>query len=638
MNKIHLDFETLSRINIRKSGAGRYCKDPSTEILCVAYAQNDGPVLVEPGNYYPPIFDRWIEKGYTFVAHNAFFEYSVWKHVWKKTPPPFMCTMAMACAHGLPWKLEKLARALKLPEQKELEGMRLIRLFSVPNKDGKFNRPEDFPEDYKKFMEYCRQDVKTEREVDRRLPDLVPIEQDIFQLTLDINDRGVCVDTELAQEAMTICKDLSIECNKEVAEITNKKILAVTQTVRLKNWINENYSGIDMAGVSADDVEEALTYDIPDELRRLLILRLEYGRSSVAKFSRVIDSCCDDGRIRNHLIYHGASTGRWTSQTVQFQNLPRGGDIDQDVCIDVIKSGDAEFMSTLYSNPISALSTCIRGVVVAPKNKTLLAADYSAIEARVLMWVAKQRDAVTLFHDKKDIYVDMAKVIYKNIALTSKDKKERLVGKHTVLGCGFQMAAPRFKVTCEGFGVKVSKELSEIAVTAYRNKYKKVVSFWNDIERAAKYTVRHKKPCHCGPVTFYIKGKFLYCRLPSGRDLAYYYPGTEQKEMKWGKTKDSLYYYTVNSESKSFKKTFTYGGKLTENIVQAIARDLMAWAMLKLEKANYSLVLSVHDEVVCEGDEEHSLEEMIDLMCKLPSWAKGCPIDAEGWAGERYKK
>jgi DNA polymerase len=641
VNKVYIDFETRSRIDIKKSGAGRYCTDPSTEILCVAFALNDEPVQYGLRGYYPPIFDVWQKEGYIFVAHNAFFESMIWEYVWGRTPPEFMCTMSKACAHGLPWNMGKLARSLKLPEQKDIEGQRLIRLFSMPNKEGVFNTVNEYPEDFDKFVRYCKQDVQVERQIDRLLPDLTPKEQKIFQLTQNINKRGVHVDTELAENAMNISTDLRAHCNKEVAEITEGKILAVTQTVRLKNWINETYE-VFMNGVSSDDIEEWLGKDIPEEMRRLLTLRLEHGRSSVAKFSRVIDSCCDDGRIRNHLIYHGASTGRWTSQAVQFQNLPRGGNIDQDICMGIINTGDASLIDWLYSKPVSALSSCVRGVVVAPENKTLLVADYASIEARVLMWVADQKDAIEMFKQKKDIYVEMAKAIYRNPNLTPKDKNERQLGKQAVLGCGFQMGANRFKVTCEGYGIEIDEKLAEKAVAAYRDTYKKVPSFWAKIEQAALYTVRYKKPCPCGPVTFYIKGKFLYCELPSGRSLAYYYPGIEEKEMPWGKLKQSLYYYTVNSETKDFKKTHTYGGKLTENVVQAIARDIMAEAMLRLEEEGMEIVLSVHDEIVCERYQhtylKNPLERMIMLMCKVPDWAEGCPIDAEGWSGKRYKK
>jgi len=638
MNKVHLDFETKSRVDIKKSGAGRYCTDPSTEVLCLAYALNDGPVKHWSAEGPPPIFDIWVDEGYTFVAHNAFFEMMVWKHVWKQEPPEFMCTMSKACAHGLPWRMAKLAMALKLPEQKVIEGQRLIRLFSIPNSEGKFNKPEDHPEDFKKFVAYCKQDVVVERTIDNMLPDLTPQEQKVFQFTQDVNSRGLCVDTQLAEDATIISDALKGECNKEVAELTGGKILAITQTVRLKNFINEEYFR-DMQGISKDDVEEELTQDLPDELRRLLILRLEHGRSSVAKFKRVIDSCCDDGRIRNHLIYHGASTGRWTSQAVQFQNLPRGGDIDQDICMDVISSRDASLMDFLYSHPVSALSTCIRGVVVAAEGKTLLTADYSAIEARVLVWAVGQKDAVELFREGKDIYVEMAKVIHKNDKLTKRDKAERQLGKQTVLGCGYQMGAKRFKVTCEGYGIKIDDALAELAVTSYRETYKQVPAFWADIERAAKYTVRTKRACHCGPVTFYFRGMFLYCKIPSGRSLAYYYPGLSDKTMPWGKTKKSLHYYTSSAEG--FKKTFTYGGKLTENVIQAMARDIMAEAMLRLEEHNMPVILSVHDEIVCEvypDDARDDLNCMLNIMCQLPTWAEGCPIDAEGWAGKRYKK
>lgn len=639
MKKVHLDFETRSRVDIKKCGAGRYCTDPSTKILCLAYAIDDGPIKHWCATGKPPIFDTLITQGYTFVAHNALFEYMIWKYVWREEPPNFMCTMSKACAHGLPWQLEKLSLALKLRETKDIEGKRLIRFFSIPNKDGKFNAPIDYLEDFRKFIEYCKQDVNVERHIDDLLPDLTDFEQEVFQLTLKINDRGLKIDEPLANAAVSLALDLSTKCNEEIKKITDNKIHSITQTVRLKNFINETYN-VDMPGVSSEDIENQLTKPCPKELKKILELRSEFGRSSVAKFSRAIESCCDDGRIRNYLIYHGASTGRWTSQTVQFQNLPRGQRIDQKTCIDLIKADSPELFNYLYDKPMSALSTCIRGLIVADQEKELLVADYASIEARVLMWLVGQRDAIRLFREGQDIYVEMAKVIYRNKNLTKKNKDQRQLGKQAVLGCGYQMGSDRFKVTCANYGLDIDLDLAERAVTSYRTTYGQVPKFWNYVEDAARYAIQHKRSIKCGRVSFFLDGRFLYCQLPSGRSLAYYYPGLEEKEMPWGGKKKSIYYFTMHSETKSFKKTHTYGGKLTENIVQAIARDIMASAMLRLEKQGVPVILSVHDEIICEVKKgrPHSLKNMLATMCLLPVWAKDCPISAEGWKGYRYRK
>lgn len=634
--KIHIDFETRSKVNIKKAGAGRYAMDPSTEILCYAYCVDDGPVIGVWGNEYPKEFDQFIEQGAEFAAYNAFFEYMIWKYVWKKEPPVFRCTMAKVCAHGLPWPLEKAALALKTKAGKNLDGKRLINKFCVPDEYGMFLDFNDYPKDKENFVKYVEDDVIVERHIDDMLPELSDYEQGIYLLTQKINERGVHIDHELVVKAEHLANKLTEFANAKCAELTDKKLYSISQTVRLKNYLNKTY-GLDLTSVASDEVQAVMGQDIEDEAKRLLAMRLEFGRSSVAKFNRATESLCPDNRIRNYLIYHGAGTGRWTSQAVQFQNLPRGGEVDVDTCIDVIKQDDAEFMAMMYERPMTALSNCVRGMVVAQTGYRLLVVDYAAIEARVLMWIVGQKDAVRCFREGQDIYVEMARVIYHNKKLTAANKAERQLGKQAVLGCGYQMGAQRFKGTCAGYGIEISDDLAETAVQSYRNTYRQVVTFWNDVNKAAIMTVRTKKAHRCGPVRFYIQGKFLYCTLPSGRNLAYYHPGIE-KDLKFNS--DRLFYFTQNSQTRSFKKTPTYGGKLTENIVQATARDLMADAMLRLEENNFPVVLSVHDEIICEVPKQWktALNDMTKIMTTLPTWAKGCPIAAEGWRGKRYKK
>lgn len=643
MPKVYLDYETRSKVDIKVAGAGRYATDPSTEILFTTYAVDDGKPVIHDGSSYPEIFDMLIDEGYSFCAHNAFFEYMIWKHVWKTPLPRFTCTMAKCSVSGLPKNLENAAKALRLEYQKDINGRRLINKFSKPQKDGTFLSLNDFPEDKKQFHDYGTIDVLVSREIDKLLPELNETEQKVFELTLDINGRGLAVDLDLARRAKEIAEKLSEKCSLRLRELTNDHFYSIKQTVRLKQYLNTLF-GLKMEDVAADTIEEILPTVKDPVARELLTLRAEYSSSSVAKFNRIIEAAGEDARVRDYLIYHGAATGRWTSQIVQFQNLPRGGEIIPESAIDILKSADADFFETMYEFPMSALTECVRGVIVAHPGHRLFVADYAAIEARVLMWLADQKDAVRMFKEGRDIYVEMAKVIHKNPNLTKENKPERQLGKQTVLGCGYQMGWEKFKNTCAGYGIAIEDDLAQTAVDAYRNTYKRVVSFWSDLEASAIHAVRHRTPVTCGPVRFFTKGRFLFCQLPSGRCLHYYQPGIEDNTTSYGKTKKTLRYFAQKSgpkQSNTFKKIFTYGGKLCENITQAVARDIMADAMLRLEMCGYPVILSVHDEIVCEVPKNHkrkSAELMVGIMCDLPLWAEGCPITAEGFETERYRK
>lgn len=631
---VHFDFETRSKVSIRDAGAGCYALDPSTRILCFAYAIDDGPVVGVAGGVYPQIFDDLIAQGAVFVAHNAYFEYMIWKHVWRRPPPPFKCTMSKTCAHGLPWQLEQAAKALKLPYEKDIGGKVLINKYSVPMRDGTFRSMPAV--DLQGFVEYCRQDVQVERALDNILPDLSAREQKVFELTLQMNSRGIAIDADLARATATIAEPLQAACNERVKQLTNGTIFKPTQTVRLKNFLNSTY-GLSLSGVGADVIEEVLPSITDPRARELMMLRLEYGRSSIAKFQRALGAVSLDGRIRDYLVYHGASTGRWTSKIVQLQNLPRGGTIDPEVCIEAVKLQDPDLFTMLYPYPMSALSECIRGLIVAGQGKKLLIADYAAIEARVLMWLAGQEDAVSAFHQGRDIYVEMARVIYDNIHLTKADKTERQLGKQAILGAGYGMGHVKFQGTCAGYGMDVDEALAQRAVGSYRGTYARVPKFWNALEVAAKQAIKYYRKFSARGITFHRGGRFLYATLPSGRQLAYYNPGIERVETKYG-DRDQIRYFTLDSQTRSFKKVYTFGGKLAENCTQAVARDIMSEAMMKLEARGYPVVLSVHDEVVCETGPEGDLNKMIDIMCETPTWASDCPISAEGFESRRYRK
>jgi DNA polymerase len=642
--KILLDFETKSRIDIKSAGAGKYCMDPSTEIICFAYAIDDRPVIGVWGDRYPAIFDDLIRKGAVFSAYNSFFEMMIWKHKWRRPLPPFRDTMAKVCAHGLPWPLGKAALALQIPDQKDIKGKMLINRYCGPQKDGTFL--EFTPEDRVAFLNYCKQDVEVERKIDLKLPELLPFEQRIWALTQKINERGVEIDIPLAIKAKKMGEALEQVCSNRMQSLTGGRFFGVTQTLRLKEYLNETF-GMNLSGIGRDILDDALPSVTDPVAKEIIELRLEYGRSSVAKFDRMIGSVCDDGRIRNYMVYHGASTGRWTSQAVQLQNLPKGN-VSSDVCCGLLHAlEEPEDFCAFYDEPMSAIASSIRGAIVADEGKTLIVADYNAIEARVLMWMAGQKDAVQMLKDGRDLYVEMARMIYKDPSITKDDKQKRQLGKTVILACGYQMGGSKFFMTCQKFGLDVDPALADLAVQTYRQSYKNVVRFWYDLERTAIETVRSGKTLICGSVKFLIEGDFLYCELPSKRRLAYYKPGIEDVDTQWGR-KPSFYFYTQDPKINAFKKMNMYGGKWCENVVQATARDIMAGAMLSLEEAGVPVILSIHDEIVCEVPEWDFtraqpgvidlLNPMLRTMCTLPKWAKGCPIAAEGWTGKRYRK
>ena len=623
---VFVDFETKSEVDIKKCGGGAYCRHKSTEILCYCYAIDDGPVVRVAQSDVTPLLELK-HSGAVFIAHNAAFEAAIFD-LYGIKDAKFQCTMALGQSHGLPGSLDGMAKALQLGYQKDLNGTRLINKFCKPNKLGEFYQMSE--SDMTDLLDYCALDVEVERGIFNRLPPLSEYEQRVFDLTRKINERGIKIDVELATKAAALATSLTADANERLKELTGGKFYSLGQTVRLKNYLNEEY-GLDLSGVGSDELEEKLPFTQDEDCQEIMKLRMDFGKSSSAKFDKASMAVNEDDRVRQYLIYHGASTGRWTSFTVQMHNLPRGTGIDPDICINLIKHGDPELFTLLYDDPIGAISTCIRGLFIAEEGKTFYVVDYASIEARVVAWLAGEKKLLNLFTEGADVYVEMAKKIFRKPSLTAKDKFERFLGKTTVLGCGYGMGPDKFYATCLGYGIEVTPELAEKAVLTYRQTNKQIVGFWYDLERAALATLRTGKTHKCGPVRFIRGREFLYCQLPSGRKLAYYKPMIDDGQ---------IVYFTQNSQTHTFQKTHTYGGKLCENVTQAVARDIMADAMLRLEEADFPVVLSVHDEVVVEYAKPQGpeLNNIIMIMTTLPEWAKGCPIDAEGFVTERYRK
>jgi DNA polymerase family A len=651
---LHLDVETRSTVDLKEVGPWVYVQHPSTDLWCACWAIGDGPNQTwRPGDPPPEPLVEHVVARRPLVAHNAMaFERLIYRfflgprHGW---PEPGLeqwhCTCALAAAMALPRGLDEAARALGLAVQKDMAGRRLMLQMARPRRiepDGSIVW-WDQAEKIERLTEYCRQDVEVERALHRRLRPLSAAERDVFLLDARINERGVAVDLELVEAAEALVADTQSELDAEMRRLTGGKVEAATQAVRLVGWLRA--CGIDAESVDKPAVAELLQAGLPDDVRRALEIRAEAARSSTAKLQAFRARTCADGRLRDNLRYHGCATGRFSGKGVQLQNLPRPSMvIDVDGAIAAVRRREPEWwIDAFIGPPMAAVSDCLRGMLVAAPGMELIAADFTAIEARVLAWLAGQRDLLRLFATGGDAYRHMAAEIYGRAADTiAKGSLERQLGKQAVLGCGYGLGAPKFRTTCIIAGIQIDDGLAERVVQTYRSTNDRIVALWRELEQAAVRAVQQPGlivPAAAGRVRFRVKGGFLWLVLPSGRPLAYASPSIEDHETPWGELRPQVTSLGVNSITRAWERQSAYGGKWTENVVQAIARDLLVAAMLRLEQAGYPIVLSVHDEIVAEVPAGFgAVQEFEELMCQLPDWATGCPVAAEGWRATRYRK
>ncbi len=641
---VHLDFETRSEVDIRRCGAWVYATHPSTEVLCMAYAIDDGEVqIVEKDQMNRPYlqipemaFDNCFKEDSIFVAHYAMFEYYIWHEVlvkrygYPKIPQDrWRCTAAKAAAVALPRGLDGAAGALELEFRKDMNGKRVMLKMCKPRKptkndDSKWN---ESPEDFEVLESYCRDDVEVERALDNELRDLLPYEQKVWFLDQKINRRGINVDLEAVDSALGLIEDYKEEKVAEVVKISDGFLDGVSRRQKVLTWAKG--LGVNLPDFTKETVNETLSGDIPPKLRQVLEIRQELGKTSTAKYEAFKKATDLLGILCDTLVFHGASTGRWTGKNVQLHNPPRGTIDDTDDCIKLMKKNDLEMFRMFYPKVMEAISSCIRGMLIPREGKELFVSDFNAIEVRVLFWLANEYAGLQRYELNQDLYVDMAMRIFDT---TEIDDLKRFVGKQTVLGCGFGMGlnGERFVGTCRTHNITVAIETAMRAVGMYRETYRAVPAYWKITERAAIEAVLTKKPIKVGKVVWFVDGDFLYAKLPSGRCLAYHKP--EIHEM-------SLTHMGINSRINSYERQVTWGGVLVENIVQATARDIMVNGMFSVEEAGYDILLTVHDEIMSERNIGTGLIQDYDqLLSKTPDWAKGCPIVAKGWKGMRYQK
>lgn len=655
-----IDYETRSTVDLKKTGVGPYSEHPDTDVWCCAYKfdDEDSVNVWVPPEPCPERVRAHIESGNKVIAHNAQFEYNITNNVmhprygWPKLRhAQLVDTMAEAYAMALPGGLGEAGAAVGLDLQKDMQGHRIMLQMCKPRaeKDGKIIW-WDAPEKVQRLIEYATVDVASEVELYGRLRRLSEREQRVWQLDQQINERGVYVDQDLINAALRITDIEKKRLNAKMSALTRGKVTACTQTALLTRWVK--LQGVEVDSIAKAEIVDLLDRDdIPAYVKQVLSLRREANKSSTAKLQAFLNGASRDGRVRHLFQYHAATTGRWGGRKVQTQNLPRGNIKWKNIprAIDLVMAQDVIAIDNEFGGVMSTVSTLIRPMICAAPGHKLICADFSNIEGRVLAWIAGEDWKIDAFKDfdagtGHDLYnVAYAKSF--KVPVESVTSDQRQLGKVQELALGFGGGVGAFQSMAKIYGVSVPDTKADELKLAWRDAHPKVKAFWYAIDKAAIDAVRNPGVIFSAGVKgrqirYRVSGSFLWCRLPSGRDLCYPYPQLIKGATPWGEERDMLIYKTVDGFTKKWGAHQTWYGELVENIVQGIARDVLVDAMFRVDAWGYNVVMHVHDEIVSEEplSSSTSLAEFQQLMAEVPSWAEGLPIAAKGWEGDRYRK
>ena len=645
-----IDIETCSSIDITKCGVYAYTEAEDFEILLFAYAYDEETVRIidlASGEKLPQnIIEDLTNPKVIKTAFNASFERTCLSKYLNKPMPPeqWRCSAVHSLCLGLPSSLDGVAKCLNLQVQKISEGKALIRYFSMPsvaNKDKEkrtYNLLHTDNEKWQLFKTYCKQDVEVERAIRRRL-EQYPMsnnEWELWALDQKINDGGVLVDKVLVHNAIKCNDEYEKKSAKEAEVLT--KLQNPNSPAQLKTWLEKK--GIEVTSLSKEKVKELLE-EVEGDVKRVLQLRQELSKTSVKKYEAMKRSICADNRIRGLMQFYGANrTGRWAGRLVQVHNLPRNNMDNLDYARALLKAGDYEMLEMLFDSVPEVLSELIRTAFIPSKGSRFIVSDFSAIEARVIAWLAGEKWVLDTFKSHGKIYEMTASKMFgvplENIVKGNPHYELRQKGKIATLACGFGGSTGALRAMgAIKMGLK-EEELPEL-VTAWRKSNPHIVNLWREIEKGAIKAVAERKIVkNIYRLQFYGTGGMLFIKLPSGRSLAYLRPRIEV-DARFNRPK--LTYEGIEQGTKQWGRISTFGGKLTENIVQAIARDCLAEAMLRLHKAGYKIAFHVHDEVILEVPEGFgSLEEVDEIMGQAIAWAPGLPMEAAGFETNHYKK
>lgn len=622
---LYTDTETFSDLDIKDVGTVKYAD--SAELLLAGFKLGDRyevwDAYYKP--YEPPVWvEDYIDNGGLVCAHNALFDYVVLKqHFPSLELKQMVDNMAVCAAAGLPLGLEAAGKALHLMDShlKSKEGKRLIKMFCIPHKPTKKNpvtriMPEHQPEDWSLFKdEYLYKDIISLEEINKYLPKLRPFEQTVWYQTQQINMGGIPIDIDTVE---LILDKLDQFVDDQASDFIRKTGVFPTQRDKVLQWCCSQ--GYIMNNLQAATVEHALEDDqCPEHVKEALAVRANITHMSFKKYVTMNKATMDDGRIRGTLMYHVATTGRFGGRLLQPQNLTRGN-IDAEEAVESIHNGDFN---------VELIKSSVRGMIYNRKGFTIV--DWSGIEARVTQWLAMDEEALDVFRRGEDPYIWMAAKIFQ-IDESEVDSKQRFVGKQAILGLGYQMSAKKFITTVESYGETISVEEASLAVMTYRKTHRNLVQLWAHMQQAAVMAVENPGRVYKVNryVSFEMDDQWLIMNLPSGRMIRYFEP-----ELESSFNQLSASYMSMNSQHQ-WVRTSTYGGKLVENAVQAIARDVLVEAVDKLINEGFDIVTHIHDEVVVWG--EHPVEYVSQIMCELPKWGSGLPLNAEGFNSKRFKK
>lgn len=636
---VNIDFETRSKVDIKDKGLDAYAKDISTEVICMAYSIDGGDVKLYTPQFAIPQF--LFDPNTKFQAWNAAFEYNILKHVlqipvkWEQ----MIDSMAIAAANNIPQSLDEAAQYFDGEHKKDPIGKRLIQKLSKPKKDGTFNMD---PELLDQMYEYCKQDVRTEMYVASQLRALSSSEQRIWEMTQHINERGVPVDPDELRNAISAVEANKVDIEAEITELTNG--ISASQPAKLIAWIN---SHIDCPGdgfvpqvddLTADTVTKLLQRkDLNKCIRRVLELRQAGSQTSVAKFSKMLEVQVD-GYIRNTLVYHGASTGRFASRGgLNLQNLARPSLDDAQ-----IEEAARRILVEGQRGTMDELSSLVRSVIKAPEGHVFVDADFSSIENRISSWIAGQDNILELFRNGLDEYKQFASEALYSVPYDEVTKDMRQVSKSAVLGSMFGQGAKGLVEYADKMGVKLSLAEADRAVKAYRAKYSKVKNSWYDMEQQAICAIKAPGTAfRSGKVLFKVAKNALWMQLPSGRLICWQAPQIEKQLTPWGAMRDGITIWNQNTFTRKWGRNKLIGSSIFQSSVQGAARDMLTEAMLSLEDYGYRVLNCIHDEillVVPEAEGESALQNVLGLITKPPRWAPEFPLAAEGWFGSRYRK